>query len=400
MGTCLTTHGLTEEHCCDFDDDEFWKSPPLPCIKSADELKVPVEVLNELPTEFCWSQNLSPEFVAELCRRGFLPMADLTQQGGRAPRCVLLPKLHEERCVLEFADLHVSRKLRRAARGCVLTVDRAWDAVVRGCREQRATAAGCTRRSSPPLRPCTRRSTPTAASSAANPAAAAAGVRMHSLDLSRTAASSRRDRLLDGRVPTSRSGFLLKASAGTLQCVATARVLGLATPSGTSGWCLQAPLGARTVARLKFLRSSPTPATASRRRRSPPPRAARSTNSSARRRRRRRCARSSRRRRPSAQAAGRHRAAWRRRVSRPPRVSRRCRAPRRRGSHRSPPTSATAGYLLPAWHRGVRACLPPVRSGPAGRPAPRPLSFPCPTPCRDARGTHRPSKCTMLIDAF
>ena len=136
MGTCLTTHGLGEEIACDFDDDAFWKSPPLPCIKSADELKVPVEVLNELPTEFCWSQNLSPEFVAELCRRGFLPMADLTQQGGRAPRCVLLPKLHEERCVLEFADLHVSRKLRRAARGCVLTVDRAWDAVVRGCREQ------------------------------------------------------------------------------------------------------------------------------------------------------------------------------------------------------------------------------------------------------------------------
>ena len=64
MGTCLTTHGLGEEIACDFDDDAFWKSPPLPCIKSADELKVPVEVLNELPTEFCWSQNLSPEFVA------------------------------------------------------------------------------------------------------------------------------------------------------------------------------------------------------------------------------------------------------------------------------------------------------------------------------------------------
>ena len=51
MGTCLTTHGLTEEHCCDFDDDAFWKSPLLPCIKSADELKVPVEVLNELGYE-------------------------------------------------------------------------------------------------------------------------------------------------------------------------------------------------------------------------------------------------------------------------------------------------------------------------------------------------------------
>ena len=32
MGTCLTTHGLGEEIACDFDDDAFWKSPPLPCM--------------------------------------------------------------------------------------------------------------------------------------------------------------------------------------------------------------------------------------------------------------------------------------------------------------------------------------------------------------------------------
>ena len=371
MGTCLTTHGLGEEIACDFDDDAFWKSPPLPCIKSADELKVPVEVLNELPTEFCWSQNLSPEFVAELCRRGFLPMADLTQQGGRAPRCVLLPKLHEERCVLEFADLHVSRKLRRAARGCVLTVDRAWDAVVRGCREQHGD--GCWLHA-PLVATFKALHTPQHADGGVGPAAktaaaAAAGVRMHSFEL------WQEGRLVAGEIGysmgacyTSLSGFFSKASAGTLQCVATARVLeGLGYAFWDLGMVLpyKLRLGARTVARLKFLRSlaaardcQPSSPLATAARRSvdellgappPPPPPVRPLVA----------APATKARRPPAATGPR----GARRVSPVNLVSLADAtggAEAAGATRRSPPTSATAGYLLPAWHASACACVPPT----------------------------------------
>ena len=159
-----------------------------------------------------------------------------------------------------------------------------------------------------------------------------------------------------------------KASAGTLQCVATARVLeGLGYAFWDLGMVLpyKLRLGARTVARLKFLRSlavardcQPSSPLATATRRSvdellgappPPPPPVRPLVA----------ALPTKARRPPAATEPR----GARRVSPVNLVSLADAtggAEAAGATRRSPPTSATAGYLLPAWHASACACVPPT----------------------------------------
>lgn len=68
--------------------------------------------------------------IAILIWHGFLPM------GGMG---MLLPKIHLERCVLAPSEMHVGRKVRRRAKGYRLSVDTAWQDVVRGIQEHTYT---------------------------------------------------------------------------------------------------------------------------------------------------------------------------------------------------------------------------------------------------------------------
>ena len=91
-------------------------------------------IASTLDGDFCWSLCFSPEFIRALAFEGFLPIS--CELGGGTGLFVLLPKLHEQRCILAFADLHVPRKVRKRAKQYTLTVDDAFDAVLDGCLDQ------------------------------------------------------------------------------------------------------------------------------------------------------------------------------------------------------------------------------------------------------------------------
>jgi Leu/Phe-tRNA-protein transferase len=88
----------------------------------------------QLVGDFCWSLNFSPAFIRALCYEGFLPICCEIGGGGPQTLYVLLPKLHEERCVLEFEHAHFSRKTRKRAKRYTLTVGLAFERVLAGCR--------------------------------------------------------------------------------------------------------------------------------------------------------------------------------------------------------------------------------------------------------------------------
>lgn len=78
--------------------------------------------------------DLAPSTLVDAYRRGIFPWPH---------RDVPLPWFSPDpRGVIRFGDLHVSRSLRRTLRRCgwTTTVDRAFAAVVRGCREDRGAA--------------------------------------------------------------------------------------------------------------------------------------------------------------------------------------------------------------------------------------------------------------------
>lgn len=64
----------------------------------------------------------TPAIIALLVWHGFLPMAGMG---------MLLPKIHQARCILVPGEVHIGRKVRRRSKGFRLTVDQAWGDVVR-----------------------------------------------------------------------------------------------------------------------------------------------------------------------------------------------------------------------------------------------------------------------------
>jgi Leu/Phe-tRNA-protein transferase len=64
--------------------------------------------------DFCLADDFSPAFVGRLMEAGFLVMSlPLDGGSGKPPVYLLLPKMHLERSVLFFEDLHESRTVRR-----------------------------------------------------------------------------------------------------------------------------------------------------------------------------------------------------------------------------------------------------------------------------------------------
>ncbi|AFY37876.1 leucyl/phenylalanyl-tRNA--protein transferase [[Leptolyngbya] sp. PCC 7376] len=69
--------------------------------------------------EFCVALDLEPGFIAEACAHGYMPMGEIAQD-----RPILLIKSHQKRCILDFENLHISRKIKRYARTLTFHIDR------------------------------------------------------------------------------------------------------------------------------------------------------------------------------------------------------------------------------------------------------------------------------------
>ena len=85
--------------------------------------------------DFAWSLYFDPTFLVRLMFSGFLPICtDLSDS-----LYCLLPKLHRRRAVMNIStdsNLHVSRKVRKHAHKYRLFVNRDFEAVVDGIKEQ------------------------------------------------------------------------------------------------------------------------------------------------------------------------------------------------------------------------------------------------------------------------
>ena len=84
-----------------------------------------------LQGDFCWSRSFDQKFITSLMYEGFLIMCQY--QGGKH---LLLPKLHVDRCLLDFADLRVPKRIRSLAQPFTFSVDRDFEGVIKGCHQQ------------------------------------------------------------------------------------------------------------------------------------------------------------------------------------------------------------------------------------------------------------------------
>lgn len=79
-------------------------------------------------SDYCQSPCFHPRLIVQLMAEGFLPIAT---QG------VLLPKLHQERCVISLPhDLHTSKSIRKKSKRFCLSVNTYLEGVIQGCHAQ------------------------------------------------------------------------------------------------------------------------------------------------------------------------------------------------------------------------------------------------------------------------
>jgi leucyl/phenylalanyl-tRNA--protein transferase len=80
-------------------------------------------------SEFYYTDTFSPDLIAGYFYSGILPMAIMTPSGDT----VLTPKLHTYRCVLDFKDLHIEKRIKKKTRGLTLGIGRSIHEVMGGC---------------------------------------------------------------------------------------------------------------------------------------------------------------------------------------------------------------------------------------------------------------------------
>jgi len=120
----------------------YFKQRPhvYPAANFSDFVRQTAATLERKKRDFCWSMDWDPVFFADLVYHGFLTIASEIQDD----LYVMLPKLHEERCVIDLdgqsAGCHlpipVSKSTKKKARSYRVSVDQRFEEVFQGCIDQ------------------------------------------------------------------------------------------------------------------------------------------------------------------------------------------------------------------------------------------------------------------------
>lgn len=229
---------------------EFWHMPFIPPLTDLSSIESYVDEISVFKwnPNFFWSISWNPDHISALAEFGFLPMAHSEPDG----TCVLLPKLHSFRCVLNFSKDNLligkSKKIRKQSRQYLFSVDKDIDGVFDGIQAQHSNNWMCF-----PLRQ--------ALKSFFNKDNSK--FRVHSIEVWRRSEDSDCLKLVAGEIGyafggnyTSMTGFRAESGSGTLQLALLGNFL---KSRGFLLWDLgmtmayKLELGAREVCRAEFL---------------------------------------------------------------------------------------------------------------------------------------------------
>jgi Leu/Phe-tRNA-protein transferase len=233
-----------------------------PCLRPQDDIAALMpEIVKKLEGDFCVSTSFDPGFIQRLVYFGLMPMS--TQHSPNT--YILLPKLHQHRCVIFLApnsSLHVPHKAVKRAKKFSLVTNKNFDLVVAKCHEQHGSSCWLY----PPLVAAFKalfipsslaNAAKKSKSSADIPAPDPGRARIHTFEL------YFESQLVAGEIGysfgacyTSLSGFHTMDSSGTIQCVATGAYL---QRQGYQLWDLgmqmayKMELGAQLLERSRFV---------------------------------------------------------------------------------------------------------------------------------------------------
>lgn len=237
-------NGLSEVEVTVLRRNPWLAQIPLLTLSMAENGSLPAvtaRIAKHWPSDFCWSSCFEPTFLAALMYEGYLPTAHGPVEG--PTEYILLPKLHQERCLVQFEDLRVSKRARSASREYLLAVDTAFDDVVDKCVKQHGESW-----LHPPIVDSFRRLFHSGGTGQ---------VKMHSIELKREGHLVAGELGYSvGRTYCSLSGFTTISGSGNVQCLGLALLL---HERGFDFWDLgmgmeyKAQMGAREISRADFL---------------------------------------------------------------------------------------------------------------------------------------------------
>jgi len=108
----------------------MYKQPQIYLLTSMmlrDEKYFETNIVQELGNNYFWSDDWSKDFYIELAKKGFISTSYDTKGG-----LVLLPELQYNYAILDFKDLHISKKVKKllSNNNCIFSQDKAFKEVL------------------------------------------------------------------------------------------------------------------------------------------------------------------------------------------------------------------------------------------------------------------------------